>query len=117
MQVLQQIDWDKVVCHLPQGLRLRLLLTLLAVYRGIGNEQPTTTGGIYFAWVWNLLDGPRGNTLTQLGKEAEITHDSQASCHQLSVIDRSMMIGLPIADFTFLTGTVATSQAACACLL
>ncbi len=78
MQVLQSIKWEKAAPLLPQALRLRVLLTLLAVYRGLGSEQPTTASGIYSAWMWGLLDGPLGATLTQLPQEATTANDTQA---------------------------------------
>lgn len=65
-KVLQLTDWEIVIRKLPQGLRLRLLLVLIAIYKG---AQPTPASGTYSQWLWALLDGPLGSIFTQLPEE------------------------------------------------
>ena len=64
-----------MIRKLPQGLRLRLLLALIAVYKG---AHPTPAGGTYSQWLWSLLDGPLGLILTQLPQESKAINDAQA---------------------------------------
>lgn len=87
-QVLLHVNWEEVVPQLPKDLQLRLLLTLLLVFKGVGSAQPSTGGATYFAWVWHLLEGPLGATLTQLSLGHGAPSDSQASrAHDFAVTE------------------------------
>jgi len=77
--VLLHVNWVKVVPQLPKDLQLRLLLALLSVFKGVGSAQPSTGGATFSAWVWHLLEGPLGATLTQLSLDYGAPSDSQAS--------------------------------------
>lgn len=74
-KVLQLTNWETVTHKLPQGLRLRLLLALIAVYKG---AQTTPAGGTFCQWLWTLLDGPVGLKLTELSEETRAINGSQA---------------------------------------
>lgn len=81
-----------MIHELPQGLRLRLLLVSIAVYRG---AHPTPAGGTYSQWLWTLLNGPLGLILTELKAEVRAINGSQARQYLFSPhVETWMHVGM-----------------------
>ena len=74
MQVLQEVDWQAAVAAMSKPLQLRFVLVLLALYKaGEGDAQPAASQA--HRWIWDLLQGPVGTTLTSFAAQKREVHD------------------------------------------
>ena len=76
----QQCDWQAALAAMTKSMQLRSALVMLALYKVGGDDMdPTVSQGQQ--WIWDLLQGPVGSTLSSFAAEGDAKAGSPAHSH------------------------------------
>ena len=76
----QQCDWQAALAAMTKPMQLRSALVMLALYKaGRDDADPAASQGQ--RWIWDLLQGPVGSTLSSFPAEGITKAASPAHAH------------------------------------